>query len=460
MRSTFNQRDCARPPSPCVAWQVICYVTMLLHAHPVAAQLDFEAPPVNYNKAEASNPVEDLNGLLRTGEQTLTFDDEHGYLKSVLDLLDVPDSSQMLVFSKTSFQLRRISRRRPRAIYFNDDVYVGWVQGGDTLEVSVADDHLGAVFYTLRQKPVDRPQLTRDRGQCTICHASARTSGVPGHLVRSVYPSSSGQPNFGAGTFTTDHRSPFKERWGGWFVSGTHGKLRHMGNVTADEEAPQSLDREAGANVRDLSDHVNTGPYLTNHSDIVALMVLEHQTRMHNLITRLNFETRSAQHYDAIMNKALERRADHRSESTTRRINSAAEKLVEYMLFSAEFPLSAAVAGTSTFAADFSKRGPRDSQGRSLRELDMKRRMMKYPCSYLIYSTPFDALPEAAKSRVYERLLEVLSGEDQSEAFAHLSTRDRGNILEILRDTKRDLPASWTHDAKHRVGTTVPNSLR
>jgi hypothetical protein len=217
-----------------------------------------------------------------------------------------------------------------------------------------------------------------------------------------------------------------------------------MGNVVVtDRDRPENLDVENGANVTDLSDRLNTQPYLSPHSDIVALMVLEHQTRMHNLITRANFETRSAQHYDQVMNKALERPADHCSESAKRRIEAAAEKLVEYMLFSGELQLTDAIEGTSDFASEFSARGPQDSQGRSLRDFDLTRRIMKYPCSYLIYSKPFDSLPDEAKDQVYRRLFEVLSGHDESDRFAHLKTSDRQAILEILRETKPDLPSYW-----------------
>lgn len=437
-------------------WSALCVCWFLICSIDAQAQLDFEAQPINYKTAKTSNPVVELDEKLNSGQVELQHDEQHGYLKSLLELLEVSASSQMLVFSKTSFQLRRISHRRPRAIYFNDDVYVGWVQNGDVIEISTADDNLGGVFYTLSQDRVDRPTFTRDRGQCTVCHASSRTSGVPGHLVRSVYASSSGQPYFGSGTFTTDHRSPFKQRWGGWFVSGTHGKLRHMGNVVASEsQKPETLDMDSGANAKDLSGFVNTTPYLSNHSDIVALMVLEHQTRMHNLITRANFETRSAYHYDSVMNKALDRPEDHRSESATRRINSAAEKLVEYMLFADEFKLVDKVQGTSTFAAEFSAIGPHDSHGRSLRELDMTTRMMKYPCSYLIYSRAFDALPGEVKARVYQRLLDVLTGEDKSETFSHLSAKDCTNIFAILRDTKSDLPKQW----KRRPTAVTPDRV-
>ena len=412
------------------------------------AQLDFEAKPICYQTAPTNNRIQALNEKLQSGEAELEYDEAHGYLRSALSLLDVPISSQMLVFSKTSFQLRRISRRRPRAVYFNDDVYVGWVQDGDVVEISVADDNQGAIFYTLSQQQVDQPSFVRDGGQCIVCHASSRTSGVPGHLVRSVFASASGQPHFGSGTFTIDHRSPFEKRWGGWFVTGTHGAQRHMGNVVAEApNQPEKLDRESGANVTDLTTLVNTSPYLSSHSDIVALMVMEHQARMHNLITRANFDTRSAQHYDKVMNEAMDRPADHRSDSATRRIKSAAEKLVAYMLYTEEAELTARVEGTSKFADEFTARGPHDRKGRSLREFDLKTRMMKYPCSHLIYSKAFDKLPAEVQDQVYLRLFAVLSGQDTTDAYAHLSQTDRRAILEILLDTKSGLPDYWTSQA-------------
>ena len=422
-----------------------CWVLVVLWAmftaSTASAQLDFESEPINYNTAPTSDRVEQLKSLLETSDISLDYDDKYGYLQAILEALDVPVSSQMLVFSKTSFQLRKISPSSPRAIYFNDDVYVGWVPGADVLELSVADPQQGAVFYTVSQQKTEAPKIVRDRGQCIACHASSRTMGVPGHLVRSVYASQTGLPFFGAGTFTTDHSSPFEERWGGWYVTGTHGGQRHMGNVIAtDEEHPETLDMEKGANVTSLADRLNTEAYLAPDSDIVALMVLEHQTQMHNLITRANFVTRSARHYDTIMNKAMDRPPDYQSESGTRRIAAAAEKLVEYLLFADEVQLTEPVQGTSRFASEFSSRGPRDRQGRSLRDLDLQQRMMKYPCSYLIYSEPFDALPDETKSHVYQRLHAILSGKDNSERFDHLATADRRAILEILCETKTDLP--------------------
>ena len=413
---------------------------MLFQQSRVQGQIEFEREPINYDTAPVHDVIAQLQQQLDSGEVKMGYDQQYSYLPSLMRILNVPESSQVLVFSKTSFQLRRISPRRPRALYFNDNVYLGWVQNGDVIEVVASDPEQGGIFYTLSLEETDKPHFIRDRGQCISCHASSRTYGVPGPVVRSVFANSAGHPMLGSGTFTTDHRSPFDHRWGGWYVTGTHGSMRHMGNVISkDKNRAEDIDRESGANVCSLSSIVNVKPYITQHSDLVALMVLEHQSQMQNLITLANFDVRSAIHYDGIMNNALERPADHTSESTSRRISSAGEKLLRYMLFAEEFPLTSAVKGTSGFAEEFQALGPKDSQGRSLRDFDLQTRMFKYPCSYLIYSPPFDALPAPVKQYVTRRLHEVLTGEDDSPEFANLSAIDRQAILEILQETKPGL---------------------
>jgi hypothetical protein len=203
------------------------------------------------------------------------------------------------------------------------------------------------------------------------------------------------------------------------------------------------LETAAGANVTDLAGLVDTSPYLTRHSDIVALMVLEHQVKMHDLTTAANYHARMALYYEASINKALGRPADYLSESTQSRFKSPAEKLLRYLLFIEEAPLEERIAGTSGFAAEFAARGPRDHQGRSLREFDLERRLFKYPCSYEIYSAAFDGLPDVVKDYVYHRLHEVLTGKDMSTDFNRLSAADRRAILEILLDTKPGLPDYW-----------------
>jgi hypothetical protein len=404
--------------------------------------MDFERPPVSYYDRPLCDPIAQLQAKIDAGKASLAFDDERGYLTAVLAALQINPSSQMLVFSKTSFQLTRITPQRPRAVYFNDETYIGWVQNGDVLEISTVDPELGAVFYTLDQQPADRPRFVRDKGQCLSCHASSRTQGVPGHLVRSVYTSPSGQPHFGSGTFTTDHRSPFEERWGGWYVTGQHGRMRHMGNVLSrDRDKPESLDREQGANVSDLSTLLDVSPYLRPTSDIVALMVLEHQTQMHNALTAASYTAVRAAHQDQIVNEALERPADFQSDSTQRRIAAAGDTVLEHLLFCEEFELTSPVACSSGFTEHFSSLGPRDTRGRSLRDFDLQRRIFRYPCSYLIYSDAFDALPLPIRQYVSTRLLKILNAEDADPEgkFAHLTPEDRTAIREILRDTKPDL---------------------
>jgi hypothetical protein len=295
----------------------------------------------------------------------------------------------------------------------------------------------------LDQRQTDKPRFVR-RDECLQCHASPRTLGVPGHLVRSVYPDAEGLPLLQAGSFQTDHASPLRERWGGWYVTGTHGVLRHMGNNwVRDVGHPDQLDMETGANVTCLQDRVNLSRYARPDSDLVALMVLEHQTKLHNLLTRANWETRIALHQQEDMNRALGQPSTYWFDSTRRRIRNQVEDLLKYLLFTDEVRLDAPVAGTSGFQDEFPKTGPRDRRGRSLRDLDLKTRLFRYPCSFLIYSDAFAALPPAARDHLYLRLHEVLTGKDQSKEFAVLSRDDRSTILEILLDTKSGLPDYW-----------------
>jgi hypothetical protein len=350
--------------------------------------------------------------------------------------LDVPVSSQTLAYSKTSLQRHRITPRTPRALYFGDDTYVGYCKDGEVIEISTADAQLGAVFYALDTQQQDPPRLVRQADNCLICHASSNTKDVPGHVVRSVFVDASGLPLLASGTFRIDHTSPLSQRWGGWYVTGTHGKQLHLGNlIVRGRQEVKAADNVDGQNVVDLSTRFDTSAYLTPHSDIVALMVLEHQADAHNYITRAGFLTRQALHYQENLNRELGEPADKVWDSTTTRIRSACEPLVEYFLMSEEAELTDRIQGTTSFATEFVQHGPRDKQSRSLRDLDLTRRLFKHPCSYLIYSSQFAALPAEAKDYIYRRLNEVLTGEDQSKAFAHLTAEDRQAIREILLDT-------------------------
>lgn len=426
------------------AWPLLLLAMWATGAiEPIAAQ-DFEREPVNYLTAPEDNVISRLQSRLESGATKLEPDDRVGYLKAVIQELQVPLSSQTLVFSKTSLQRSRIAPRTPRALYFTDEVYVGYCQNGEVVELSAVDPNLGAVFYTLDQERADPPKITRHNDNCLICHGSSNTRGVPGHLIRSVYVDAGGMPVLSMGTHRVNHSTPIDKRWGGWYVTGSHGAQSHLGNLVMKTTRYQEpVDNAAGQNVTDLSTRFKTAGYLTPHSDLIALMVLEHQCEAQNLLTVANFQTREALHAETRLNKELNEPEGHRWESTTTRIKSACESLVRYLLFSEEAPLTEKIQGTANFTEEFAQRGPRDRQNRSLRDFDLERRLFKYPCSYLIYSRQFDGLPDEAKSLVWKRMFEVLSGQDQSKPFAHLRPEDRVAILEIIRDTKQDLPDYW-----------------
>lgn len=415
----------------------------------VAARLDeyrvipADDPAIGYRTAAVDNPIEVLREKLAKDELKLTFDPEYGYLLSVLDALDIPVSSQVLVFTKTSFQAPLIAPRLPRAIYHAGDISIGIVRLGEVLEITVQDRNLGTLFYTLDQVRSSRPQFVRRGSECLQCHQGPATTGVPGLLVSSVFPERSGRPIFDAGFFVTDHRSEIEKRWGGWYVSGLTGSQVHMGNLVLQDRADvASVNLSDGANKTDLQEFLDIGAYAAPTSDVVSLMVLEHKTRMFNLFTRVGFETRLA--FDAVHVdwKADGATLDQLDADGRQHVDIAIEELLGYMLYADEIALTAPIEGSPEYARDFQQRGPRDKKGRSLRDLDMQTRMFKYPLSFLIYSAAFDGIPAPAKQRIYRRLHEVLSGQDQSERFARLSAEDRTNVREILTDTKPDFVAA------------------
>jgi hypothetical protein len=389
--------------------------------------MPFEEDTIAYNKTPASGPIERLQHRIDSGKVKLRHQAAYGYLLSVLDELEIPKSSQMLVFSKTSFQRERISPSNPRAIFFADDVYIGYVPGSPMLEISAVDPKLGGVFYTLDQTLTDKPRFVRT-DQCLECHASGRTMGVPGHLVRSFETDESGVVDLKSGVSMVNHRTPFMERWGGWYVSGTHGDQIHRGNLIGAEAFEQQKEKPNYlGNLTDLSRFFDASMFPGKHSDIAALMVLEHQTHMHNFITRLNYAARvTLAQYGHV-----------------RYLQSAVDSFLKYLLFTEEAELTAPVKGPSNFTKDFASVGPKDSKGRSLRDLDLRTRMFKYPCSYLIYSEAFDALPGALKETIYHRLFDILTDKDASSDFESISHASKRSILEILRETKPDLPAYW-----------------
>lgn len=388
-----------------------------------ADRLPYGLAPIDYGSKTVNNAVARLNRRLDAGKLRLRFEGPNGYLLSVLKALDVDVKSQLLVFSKTAVNQRLIGPKNPRAVYFSDDIAIGWVPGAASLEIAASDPQKGTIFYTLTQEATGKPRFVREEN-CLACHAGRTTLGVPGHMVRSFLVKDKGKPVSGYSRIT--HETAYVKRWGGWYVTGTHGTLTHMGNVIG-EKANRRFrdDRSLMGNVTDLKRFIDVTRYPSPHSDVVAHIVLNHQAHGLNLITRVNFEAR------------LRRRSD------------AEDRLLRYFLFVDEAPLTAPVRGTSQFAAAFERRGKRDARKRSLRQLDLKTRLFKYRLSYLIYTRPFDGLPGGVKLRFYRRLWNVLTGNDKSRDFAKIPGIERKAILAILISTKSGLPEYWTLKNAH-----------
>ncbi len=374
----------------------------------------YEHKAIQYFETPTNEPVKRLDDLLDQGKAKLDYQPGGlGYLPSLLKQLDLNVDSQVLVYTQTSFQAPLISPQHPRAIYFNDDIAVGFVQFGEVMEVSALDPKQGVAFYTLSTRKTDKPGFAR-REVCLQCHQGGHTLGVPGLVVSSSYIPKGTEVEHARGGFVTDDRTPIEDRWGGWFVSGDLGGQKHQGIPIGPGIEPT----------------FNTSAYLSPNSDVVPLLTLEHQTRMTNLMIRIGWDTRIAM-------------AEGKLEESRDKLDAAIEDMVGYMLFVNEAPITAPVKGVSTFTKTFPERGPRDKQGRSLRDFDLRTRLFKYPLSYMIYNKAFDGMPDWARDRIYRRLYDVLTGKDTSPTFARVSDDDRRNVLEILRETKPNLPAYW-----------------
>jgi len=390
-------------------------------------------PAISYDEA-TTDPVAELARKVENGAVRLRYDSDSGYLLSVMEALEVPKESQAVVFSKTSLQSHYISPTNPRAIYYSDDISIAFIRNAPLLEISALDPRRGVVFYALEQQQVERPRIARS-DSCLSCHESRNTLDVPGLLARSMAVGREGQTMPQFGNFISDHRSPFEERWGGWFITGRPGTARHMGNEMLESDGRGRMLVGIPKPLGSLEGWFDVKGYPSPYSDVAAVMVLDHQVRMTNLLTRVGWETRIAS----------DRREKNPREKAAadRLIASDARELVDYMLFIDEPALPGKFESTSGFESRFVGTGPRDSRGRTLRQLDLGKRLLRYPCSYMIYSRAFDELPSTTKDAVYARLWDVLSGKERGAKYSKLSSADRSAIVTILLETKRELPAYY-----------------
>lgn len=390
-----------------------------------------EHPAIQYAERPVHDRVAGLNAALARGTQSLEAVGPGRYLRAVLDALQVPAESQLLVFSKTGVQASVTGPRNPRALYFDDSVVVGFIPGARLLELAAHDAEQGVVFYTLDQSSPTPPVFER-RTNCLTCHVSASTLEVPGMMVRSHVMSPDGGVLPQLGSHTVDHRTPLANRWGGWFVTGRYtappyAGLLHRGNTTVTIH-PTSGPAIASNEV--FIDWLGSAPetrgYLSGASDIASLMLFDHQMHAINLLTRVHWEARVAV-------------AEGRGHAAHPDIAPLIAQLADYLLFVGEAPPPARLLPPPGFAERFASRGRRDRRGRSLRELDLDRRLLRYACSYMIESPAFDRLPDFVRQAVYARLRAVLTSPYGADPrYDHLSPDDRRTIVELLGDIKAD----------------------
>lgn len=391
-----------------------------------------DTPAIDYHGTADPDAAAQLARQIENGRVSLEFNRDTGYLPAILRALHLDEASQMLVFSKTSVQQSRINPDNPRALYFNDNVAVGYIRGAPFLEIAALDPRRGMIFYTVNQVPEKHRKPVREPF-CLGCHVSLDAMDVAGMLLRSIPTDRKGITHPVLGNYVVDHRTPFDDRWGGWYVTGALSGARDMGNAFVPDtgEAGPLIDSRT-LSMASLSHEFDTQGYLTPYSDIAAQLVFDHQVHMTNLLIRVGWDARSA----------LASAAEHPETRNLVRqlLRNDARELVDYLLFVDEAKLPGPVKTSTTFASDFARLGPVDPQGRSLRQLDLRTRLMRYPCSYMIYSKAFDDLPSEAKQAIYARMWEVLSGKDEDPRYEKITKSDRRAVIEILRSTKPDLP--------------------
>lgn len=393
-----------------------------------------EHPAIRYAEQLPGDKVAALDRTLRNQGRTLTPEGPTGYLRPLLQALDIPVESQLLVFSKTGLQREFTGPRNPRALYFGDSVVVGYIPGAPSLEIAAQDPRHGVMFYTLRQDASAGPPTLERRTECLACHVSAATLEVPGFIVRSNMVGEDGNAMPRLGSFTVNHRTPHTERWGGWFVTGNatappYGPLGHLGNLTV---TPHPTSGPAILSNNVLIEWLNRpeegNRHLASDSDLAALMTFDHQMHGLNAITRLGWEARVAA-------------AESRTVQNDQALQARVKDLAEYLLFTGEASLAFEVTPRPGFAEALAARAPKDTRGRALTDFDLTKRVFKYPCSYLVYSDSFKALPPDVREAVYRQMFVILAGRPGRDGYPHLAAADRSAIAQILRDTVPDLPS-------------------
>jgi len=430
-----------RAPSTHLAQLAWLLTSVFVVTTTATSQAFHQRRPNNYGRTVANNVASQLDARLKRGELQLDYEtgSARGRLIALLKALQVPASSQTLVFSKTSLQRHRISKQNPRALYFNDDVYVGWIPGAASLEIAVGDPELGLAFYSMLQDPDVPARLTRD-DSCLLCHATSRTFDEPGLLLRSVFPDALGDPIPSAGETDMNFRSPIVERWGGWLVTGQFEGMHRGNNIASKNEDGQwQVQPQPASDLHTFASDFAADRYPRPTSDIGALLTLEQQVTVHNLLIRATHQMRYLIDKDRVVNELLG--DEGLRESTQRIADTLAKEIAAALLLDGEAPLAVHRAkSTEEFARDFAAMWPKGDNGTQLGELDLAQRTFVLPMSPMIHSKAFARLPEDLRQRVFARL-QVAIERGVPPGDVQLDRATRKILAEHLQQTMPDWPA-------------------
>ncbi|MEY4378375.1 MAG: hypothetical protein RLZ85_256 [Verrucomicrobiota bacterium] len=403
----------------------------------------FEEPPISYSATQAHDRATAINAaFLKKADEVRSLPAKKR-LQWLLDELGIPVESQLLVFSKTSLQRDLINPETPRVLYFSDEAYVGWSVTG-SFEVAIFDAKLGTTFYLLDQHATKEEPLFERSGDCLLCHS--RHEHTPSLRTRSVFPDANGEPLSGSGGANIAPSTPLAERWGGWYLTGTKDPFQHRANLTGrkveDFEGPNAMPTR---NLASLEGVVDTRRYLLKTSDVVPMLMHDHQVHVHNVLSTANQDARIALHRWPAMREILGLPKDAPPQGSCVVVfDSQAEKILDALLCRDEAPWPAeGLRSDGVFAKAYAKTRKPDTKGRSLRDLDLRTRLFTYRCSPLIYSQSFATLPKELRDIVLLRLSSGLRAFPPSPSFGHLADDERVAIHEILTATLPDLPAGW-----------------